>query len=92
MQRFVTYRRVSTKEQGRSGLGLEAQSRDIAVYLARYAEEPWEVIGEFTEVDSGANADRPSWLRPRRWRRGRRPRSWWRSSTASLVTLHSSQG
>ena len=59
MQRFVTYRRVSTKEQGRSGLGLEAQSRDIALYLASYAEEPWEVIGEFTEVDSGANADRP---------------------------------
>ncbi len=59
MQRFVTYRRVSTKEQGKSGLGLEAQSRDIALYLASYAEEPWEVIGEFTEVDSGANADRP---------------------------------
>lgn len=59
MQQFVTYRRVSTKEQGTSGLGLEAQTRDIGLFLASYAERPWEVIGEFVDVLSGADDDRP---------------------------------
>ena len=58
MQRYVTYRRVSTKEQGKSGLGLEAQERDIRLYLENYSEEPWEVIGEFLEVQSGADDSR----------------------------------
>lgn len=57
--RFVTYRRVSTEDQGRSGLGLEAQSRDIGLFLDAYAEEPWEVIGEFLDVESGGNDARP---------------------------------
>lgn len=59
MQRFVTYQRVSTADQGRSGLGLEAQTRDIGLFLDAYAEEPWEVVGEFVEVESGADAERP---------------------------------
>jgi DNA invertase Pin-like site-specific DNA recombinase len=59
VNRFVTYKRVSTEEQGRSGLGLEAQTRDIGLFLDTYAEEPWETVGEFVEVESGANADRP---------------------------------
>ncbi len=59
MNRFVTYQRVSTEEQGRSGLGLEAQARDIGLYLDTYADEPWEVIGQFVEVESGSNGDRP---------------------------------
>lgn len=59
MIRYVTYRRVSTKEQGRSGLGLEAQDRDIKLYLETYSPEPWEVIGEFLEVQSGSEDDRP---------------------------------
>lgn len=59
MNRFVTYKRVSTDEQGRSGLGLEAQARDISLYLETYADEPWELVGEFVEVESGASADRP---------------------------------
>ncbi len=56
---YVTYRRVSTQEQGRSGLGLDAQTRDINLYLEHYSEEPWEIVGEFTEVHSGFNNDRP---------------------------------
>ena len=56
---YVTYKRVSTKEQGRSGLGLDAQERDIRIYLGTYSEEPWEVIGEFVEVHSGSDNDRP---------------------------------
>ena len=36
MKRFVIYYRVSTKQQGESGLGLEAQKRDIELYLKHY--------------------------------------------------------
>ena len=49
--RFVTYIRVSTRKQGQSGLGLEAQQRDIALYLQTV--EGAEVVGEFQEVESG---------------------------------------
>lgn len=56
---YVLYRRVSTEEQGKSGLGLEAQDRDIRLYLETYSPTPWEVLGEFTEIESGTNGDRP---------------------------------
>lgn len=59
MKRYVIYTRVSTEDQGRSGLGLEAQRRDIDIFLANFSEEPWEVIGEFQDVLSGKNDDRP---------------------------------
>jgi DNA invertase Pin-like site-specific DNA recombinase len=59
MKQFVKYYRVSTRKQGDSGLGLAAQQRDIDLYLTTYAETPWEVIGEFTEVQSGKDNDRP---------------------------------
>lgn len=59
MKQFVVYRRVSTAEQGKSGLGLEAQSRDIELYLANYADTPHEVIADFLEVQSGKDSDRP---------------------------------
>jgi len=59
MKQYVTYSRVSTKEQGRSGLGLEAQQRDIELFLENYSEEPWEVIGRFTDVQSGGDDSRP---------------------------------
>ncbi len=59
MQQFVIYRRVSTEEQGKSGLGLEAQERDIQMFLTHYAETPFAVVATFTEVQSGKDADRP---------------------------------
>ena len=59
MERFVIYTRVSTKRQGNSGLGLEAQERDIQVFFDSYAEVPFEVIGRFCDVDSGRNDERP---------------------------------
>lgn len=59
MQQFILYRRVSTKEQGDSGLGLAAQNRDFEVFLTTYAEVPFEVIGEFTDILSGADDARP---------------------------------
>jgi len=59
MKQFITYTRVSTKRQGDSGLGLEAQERDIKLYLENYATVPHEVIGSFCDVESGSKADRP---------------------------------
>jgi len=59
VQRYVQYFRVSTKDQGRSGLGLEAQARDVTLFLEGFSEIPWEVIGTFTDVESGRDDDRP---------------------------------
>ncbi|MEP3775596.1 MAG: recombinase family protein [Shimia thalassica] len=59
MKQYVIYRRVSTKTQGESGLGLEAQDRDIDLFLNTYSETPFEVVGTFTDVMSGKHADRP---------------------------------
>lgn len=59
MQRFVVYTRVSTKKQGDSGLGLDAQDRDIQLFLDNYSEVPWEVVARFEDVESGTRSDRP---------------------------------
>ena len=48
--KFVAYYRVSTKQQGASGLGLEAQQADVARHLNG---GEWELAGEFTDVESG---------------------------------------
>lgn len=63
MRKYVTYFRVSTKRQGESGLGLEAQERDIALFLENYSEVPFEVIGSFTDIESGKHADRAELVR-----------------------------
>ena len=59
MCRVVAYYRVSTAEQGRSGLGLEAQRQAV---LSLCQSRGWEVIAEHTEVESGKVADRPQLL------------------------------
>lgn len=59
MQEYIIYKRVSTREQGRSGLGLDAQERDIALFLEGFNAEPYRVLASFTDVLSGADADRP---------------------------------
>ncbi|MBY2965550.1 recombinase family protein [Rhizobium leguminosarum] len=59
MLQYVRYTRVSTARQGQSGLGLGAQDLDIDVYLANYSDVPYEVIGRFQDIESGANDDRP---------------------------------
>ncbi|MGO7201266.1 recombinase family protein [Rhizobium ruizarguesonis] len=59
MLQYVRYTRVSTARQGQSGLGLEAQDLDIDVYLKNYSDVPYEVIGSFQDIESGANDDRP---------------------------------
>ena len=54
--KFVSYLRVSTKTQGASGLGLEAQRAAVAGFLNGGR---WSVIREVVEVESGKRADRP---------------------------------
>jgi DNA invertase Pin-like site-specific DNA recombinase len=54
MKRAVAYYRVSTKQQQRSGLGIEAQRAAIA----RFAEaEGLTIIGEYVEAETGKGAD-----------------------------------
>ena len=52
---FVSYIRVSTKRQGQSGLGLDAQRQTVADYAQR---EGAVVLQEYVEVESGKNSDR----------------------------------
>jgi len=59
VKQFIKYYRVSTRSQADSGLGLSAQQRDIDLYLSTYAETPWEVLAEFTDVQSGKDDNRP---------------------------------
>ena len=58
MQKFVKYYRVSTRSQGQSGLGIEAQQRDVQLYLDNYLNEEHEVIATYTEIDSGSKENR----------------------------------
>ena len=53
---YVAYYRVSTDEQGRSGLGLEAQKKAVEEFLNG---GDWDLVAEFTEVESGGKSDRP---------------------------------
>lgn len=55
--KFVTYYRVSTGKQGKSGLGIEAQRLAVATYLNG---GDWQIVGEYTEVESGKRSDRPA--------------------------------
>jgi len=52
MTKYVAYYRVSTKAQGQSGLGLEAQQHLVAPYSD-------DIIHSFTEVESGKVDNRP---------------------------------
>jgi DNA invertase Pin-like site-specific DNA recombinase len=54
--KFVSYLRVSTKRQGESGLGLEAQREAVAVWLNG---GDWTLVEEHVEVESGRRNDRP---------------------------------
>ncbi|KTE76958.1 recombinase family protein [Sphingopyxis sp. A083] len=56
MCRVVAYYRVSTEGQGRSGLGLDAQRHAVH---ALCDGRGWEVVTEYTEVESGKRNDRP---------------------------------
>jgi DNA invertase Pin-like site-specific DNA recombinase len=65
-RRYVAYYRVSTKQQGRSGLGLEAQRASVQAFLRSVSGE---LFAEFTEVESGTRAERPQFHEALRTRR-----------------------
>lgn len=53
---FVAYLRVSTRQQGRSGLGIEAQRESVRNFLNG---GNWSLVGEYLEAESGKRNDRP---------------------------------
>ena len=55
ISKLVAYYRVSTEQQGDSGLGLEAQKAAVESYAASVG---LEVVAEFVEVESGKDDDR----------------------------------
>jgi len=56
LRRFVSYYRVSTAQQGASGLGLEAQREAVSRHVAAAGGV---LVAEFTEIESGKKNDRP---------------------------------
>jgi DNA invertase Pin-like site-specific DNA recombinase len=57
----VAYYRVSTADQGRSGLGLDAQRFAVESLCA---SRGWEIIAPpYTEIESGKRADRPELIK-----------------------------
>ena len=54
MDRFISYIRVSTGKQGKSGLGIEAQREAIARFAAA---EGAQIAAEYVEVETGKGAD-----------------------------------
>ena len=56
MVSYVEYRRVSTGEQGKSGLGLDAQATTIRNFVQA---QSGEIIATFTDILSGGDDARP---------------------------------
>ena len=54
--KFVSYYRVSTDRQGRSGLGLDAQREAVQ---QRLNGGSWQLVAEFVEIESGRRSKRP---------------------------------
>ena len=53
---LIAYYRVSTKQQGKSGLGLEAQQNCLEQYAKQH---DGRIIAVYREVESGKRSDRP---------------------------------
>jgi DNA invertase Pin-like site-specific DNA recombinase len=54
--KWVSYLRVSTAQQGKSGLGLAAQRAAVETFLNGGS---WTLAAEFVEVETGKRSDRP---------------------------------
>src|ERR1700686_2893888 len=59
--KFISYLRVSTDKQGRSGLGIEAQREAVVRYLNG---GQWSLVAEYVETESGRRSDRPKLAAP----------------------------
>jgi hypothetical protein len=79
--------RVSTAEQGQSGLGLEAQQASIRAFCAA---QGWTLVAEYSDVASGKDDRRPGFQAAlaRCWTASpaapTRCRSCWRRATLSV--------
>jgi DNA invertase Pin-like site-specific DNA recombinase len=56
MLKLISYLRISTKRQGRSGLGEDAQRVAVGNYALAH---DGVILGEFVEIESGKKSDRP---------------------------------
>ena len=54
-RKVIAYYRVSTKKQGRSGLGLEGQKEAIAQHMSQHGGQ---LLSEYTEVETGKSKTR----------------------------------
>ncbi|MHC4399440.1 MAG: recombinase family protein [Planctomycetota bacterium] len=54
--KIISYYRVSTKKQGLSGLGLEAQRTAVEAFVRQHDAT---IIAEYKEVETGKKSDRP---------------------------------
>lgn len=59
MKKYISYYRVSTQQQGSSGLGLQSQKTMVKNFLK---EEDF-LINEYEEIESGKNNNRPELLK-----------------------------
>ncbi len=55
--KIIAYYRVSTRGQGKSGLGLEGQQHAVEEFAKRHGAE---IVNTYTEVESGKRKDRPA--------------------------------
>ena len=55
-KKAISYLRVSTREQGESGLGLEAQRKSVKTFAQA---NDFQVLREFQDIESGKHNERP---------------------------------
>ena len=82
--KYVVYYRVSTRRQGRSGLGLKGQQNAVHAFLDGSKSR---IVAEYTEIESGRRGTTaPSSEKPSNRRRRAMPRCWWPSLTGYRET------
>jgi site-specific DNA recombinase len=59
----ISYRRVSTKEQGEYGYSLETQRSDIAAYAERHG---YVLVADYADDETGTTLDRPGLTQARK--------------------------
>lgn len=59
-KKYVAYYRVSTQRQCISGLGLDAQRKDVGTFLSIHGGK---LVAEYQDIESGKKNDRPNLIR-----------------------------